>query len=262
MGIYAITGASSGIGATAAQILREQGNQVINIDVKDGDITVNLATPEGRQYAVDKLHEMCPDGLDGIICNAGVSGTCGNLKLVVSLNYFGTIRLAKGVFDLLEKKKGSCLVTASNTISSDAVRMDLVDLLNNIGDEQRILNLVSQIDATNLSLQQQVYATTKYALARYVRRVSSSWAARGVRINAIAPGNVRTAMTANMSDMAKYALNALPIPTKYGMESLMDPEEIGEVMAFLVSKHARGINGNVVFVDSGTDALLNSEKVY
>ena len=60
MGIYAITGASSGIGATAAQILREQGNQVINIDVKDGDITVNLATPEGRQYAVDKLHEMCP----------------------------------------------------------------------------------------------------------------------------------------------------------------------------------------------------------
>ena len=45
MGIYAITGASSGIGATAAQILREQGNQVINIDVKDGDITVNLATP-------------------------------------------------------------------------------------------------------------------------------------------------------------------------------------------------------------------------
>lgn len=42
----------------------------------------------------------------------------------------------------------------------------------------------------------------------------------------------------------------------------MEPEEIGEVMAFLVSPNSRGINGNVVFVDGGTDALLNSEKVY
>jgi enoyl-[acyl-carrier-protein] reductase (NADH) len=69
-------------------------------------------------------------------------------------------------------------------------------------------------------------------------------------------------MTANMGDAAKHALNALPIPTKYGLEALMEPEEIGEVMAFLVSPNAKGINGNIVFVDGGTDALLNSEKVY
>ena len=39
-------------------------------------------------------------------------------------------------------------------------------------------------------------------------------------------------------------------------------QEIAEVMIFLVSKKASGINGNVMFVDGGTDALLNSEKVY
>lgn len=262
MGLYAITGGSSGIGAKTVEILKAQGHQVINIDLRDCDITANLATPEGRNEAIQKLHEMCPDGLDGMICNAGVSGTCGNLPLIISLNYFGTIRLAKGVFDLLEKKHGSCIVTASNTISQGAGRLDIADILNNVGDEQRVVNLVSQLDATNLSVQQSIYVATKYALARYVRRVSSSWAARGVRINAVAPGNVRTAMTANMGEAANHALNALPIPTKYGTESLMDPEEIGEVMAFLVSPNARGINGNVVFVDGGTDALLNSEKVY
>ena len=42
----------------------------------------------------------------------------------------------------------------------------------------------------------------------------------------------------------------------------MAPEEIAEVMVFLASNSARGVNGNIMFVDGGTDALLNSEKVY
>ena len=42
----------------------------------------------------------------------------------------------------------------------------------------------------------------------------------------------------------------------------MHPEDIANVIAFLVSPLAHGINGNVLFVDGGTDALLNSEKVY
>lgn len=42
----------------------------------------------------------------------------------------------------------------------------------------------------------------------------------------------------------------------------MAPEEIAEVMVFLASDSARGVNGNIMFVDGGTDALLNSEKVY
>lgn len=262
MGVYAISGASSGIGAKAKELLVQRGHEVVNIDLKDGDISVNLATEEGRKEAVDALHRMHPEGLDGIICNAGVSGACGNLPLIISLNYFGTIALAKGTFDLLEKKHGSCVVTASNTISQGAGRMDIADLLNNIGDEKRVLSLVNQMDASNLSVGNSLYVSTKYALARWVRRVSSSWAANGVRINAIAPGNVNTAMTATMSTSAKMALNALPIPTKYGQECLMDPDEIAEVMIFLASDAAKGVNGNVMFVDGGTDALLNSEKVY
>ncbi|MBQ7943627.1 MAG: SDR family oxidoreductase [Lachnospiraceae bacterium] len=262
MRVYAITGASSGIGAKTKELLEREGHKVINIDLKGGDICANLATKEGRQLTIDKLHELCPDGLDGMICNAGVSGACGNLSLIVSLNYFGTVEVAKGVYDLLEKKHGSCVVTVSNTISQGAGRMDIVDLLNNIGDEKRVLELVSMLDSSSLSVGNSLYVSTKYALARWVRRISSSWAANGVRINAIAPGNVNTTMTATMSTSAKMALNALPIPTKYGLESLMDPEEIAEVMVFLVSPKSRGVNGNIMFVDGGTDALLNSEKVY
>lgn len=260
--VYVVTGGSSGIGAAIASALRDDGHEVINVDLKNGDICVNLASPEGRQQAIDEIWKRCPDGIDGIVCNAGVSGNCGNLELVISLNYFGTVRLARGVYDLLKKKHGSVVVTVSNTISQGTGRMDIVDLLNNVGDEQRIRNIVSKLDAKNQTIGQSIYMATKYALARWVRRVSASWAANGVRVNAVAPGNVHTAMTDSLSDAAKYAVSALPIPTRYGSTALMEPDEIAESMKFLLSDHARGVNGIILFTDGGTDALLNSEKVY
>ena len=256
MGVYAVTGGSSGIGAAVVELLKKDGHDVINIDLKNGDICANLATPEGRQAAIDGLYERCPDGLDGIVCNAGVSGSCGNYELVISLNYFGTVRLARGVYELLKKKRGSVVVTVSNTISQGTGRMDIV------GDEQRIRNIVSKLDTSNQTVGQSMYMATKYALARWVRRISASWAANGVRVNAVAPGNVRTAMTDSLNDSAKYAVSALPIPVRYGSDALMDPSEIAESMKFLLSDASRGVNGVILFTDGGTDALLNSEKVY
>ncbi len=267
MGVYIVTGGSGGIGGKTVEILRNQGHEVLNVDLKDADICANLATKEGRDYVIDTIHEMFPDGIDGLCCNAGVSGACGNLKLIVSLNYYGAVNLAHGLFDLLKKKGGSCVVTSSNTISQGAARPDLADLLNysqtkTALSEEAILKIVEKFDDSNLSVGNSIYVTTKYALARWVRRVSASWAANGVRINTVAPGNVSTPMTATMSTSAKAALAALPIPINYGTDELMNPEDIANVIVFLVSPLAHGVNGNVMFVDGGTDALLNSEKVY
>ncbi|WP_448863040.1 SDR family oxidoreductase [Dorea sp.] len=231
MGTYAVTGGSSGIGAKTVNLLKQNGHEVLNIDLRGGDITADLSTPDGRQHVIDELHRLCPDGLDGLVCNAGVSG--------------------------------ACVVTSSNTISQGAARMDIANLLNNNNeDEQRILNVIGTLDESDLSVGNSIYVASKYALARWVRRHSASYAANGVRINAVAPGNVNTTMTATLATNARMALNALPIPTKYGLETLMDPEEIAAVIVFLASDEARGVNGNIMFVDGGTDALLNTEKVY
>ena len=267
MGVYIVTGGSGGIGGKTVEILRNQGHEVLNVDLKDADICANLATKEGRDYVIDTIHEMFPDGIDSLCCNAGVSGACGNLKLIVSLNYYGAVNLAHGLFDLLKKKGGSCVVTSSNTISQGAARPDLADLLNysqtkTALSEEAILKIVEKFDDSNLSVGNSIYVTTKYALARWVRRVSASWAANGVRINTVAPGNVSTPMMATMSTSAKAALAALPIPINYGTDELMNHEDIANVIVFLVSPLAHGVNGNVMFVDGGTDALLNSEKVY
>lgn len=266
MGVYVVTGGSGGIGGKTVEILRSQGHEVVNVDRKDGDICADLASREGREHVIQTLTERYPEGIDGLCCNAGVSGACSNLKLIISLNYFGTVNLAHGLFDLLKKKGGSCVVISSNTISQGAARQDLVDMLNYSQtkpiNEARILNIVEKFDGSSLSVGNSIYVTTKYALARWVRRVSASWAANGIRINAVAPGNVSTPMTATMGDNAKASLAALPIPINYGTDELMVPEDIANVIAFLVSPLAHGVNGNVMFVDGGTDALLNSEKVY
>ena len=228
-----------------------------------GDITADLVTLEGRQKVIDELHAMHPEGLDGLILSAAVPGACGSLTKIISLNYFGAVSVIKGTYDLLEKKHGSCVAVSSNVISQGIARMDIADLLNNCGDDKhKIRNVVSSLDASDLSVGNSIYAAAKYALARWVRRHSASYAANGVRINAVAPGNVGSAMTATMSHSAKASLNALPIPIRYGQETFMDPKEIALAIVFLDSEKACGINGIVMFVDGGTDALLNTEKVY
>ena len=150
MGVYIVTGGSGGIGGKTVEILRNQGHEVLNVDLKDADICANLATKEGRDYVIDTVHEMFPDGIDGLCCNAGVSGACGNLKLIISLNYFGAVNLAHGLFDLLKKKRGSCVVTSSNTISQGAARPDIADMLNYSQmkpiNEERVLKIIDKFD--------------------------------------------------------------------------------------------------------------------
>ena len=95
MGVYAITGGSGGIGLRVISQLEKQGHETINIDWKTGDIQADLSIPEGRQKVIDELHELHPEGLDGLILCAGVPGSCHDLRLILSLNFFGTISIIK-----------------------------------------------------------------------------------------------------------------------------------------------------------------------
>ena len=219
MGVYVVTGGSGGIGGKTVEILRSQGHEVVNVDLKDSDICANLATKEGRDEVIHTIHAQYPDGIDGLCCNAGVSGACGNLKLMISLNYFGATNLAHGLFDLLKKKGGSCVVTSSNTISQGAARMDLVDMLNYSQtkpvNEERILNIIEKFDESSLAVGNSIYVTTKYALARWARRVSASWAANGVRINTVAPGNAQ--LFAKAMKFVGPIRKALQFPTVFNL---------------------------------------------
>ena len=60
MGIYALTGGATGIGAELKRQLAQAGHEVISVDIREGDIIADLATREGRQAAVDGIRERAP----------------------------------------------------------------------------------------------------------------------------------------------------------------------------------------------------------
>ena len=170
---YVITGGTTGIGAAVRKTLLDQGHEVFNIDYKGGDYLADLSTKEGRQGAIEAVFEKYPDGIDVLICNAGVGPTAPPRPL-------------------LKKKRGNCVITSSNSITNMTVRMDWVDMLSNVMDEDRILELADDIPRNQTP---SCYSSSKHALARWVRRISPSWAVDGLRINSVAPGNTTTPMT-------------------------------------------------------------------
>ena len=106
MGIYVITGGTTGIGAAVRTTLADQGHEVFNVDYKGGDICADLSTPEGRKAAIAAIHDRYPDGIDGMICNAGV-GPVQPATTIFALNFFATTQMAEGVRDLLIKRRGT-----------------------------------------------------------------------------------------------------------------------------------------------------------
>ena len=130
-------------------------------------------------------------------------------------------------------------------------------MLTDMMDEGRALEVAREISQEESA---SAYSSSKHALARWVRRVSPSWAVDGIRINAIAPGNTTTPMTQGMTEAQMDAALLIPIPTRYGRKEFLDAEEIANGIIFLASPEASGINGIVLFVDGGIDALLRSAQ--
>lgn len=256
MGTYVITGGTTGIGLQTRKLLIEEGHIVYNIDYKCGDFCADLSNKEERLAALDAIHRKFPDGIDGIICNAGV-GPTQPAETIFALNFFGTVDMAEGVRDLLKKKKGCCVVTSSNSITNQTVRPDWVDMISNVMDEKRVLEFARTIPEEQRA---SAYSSSKHALARWVRRISASWAVDGLRINSVAPGNTSTPMTRGLTDEQIDMALLIPIPTRYGTREFLDAEEIANAITFLASPKASGINGIILFADGGIDALLRSER--
>ena len=90
------------------------------------------------------------------------------------------------------------------------------------------------------------YAASKAGIIGLTKSLAKELAVRGVRVNALAPGFVDTAMTADLSpELRQSALSAIP------MGRLGAPEDIAHAVAFLASDHAAYITGQTLVVDGG-----------
>ena len=72
MATIAITGSAGGIGAATRERLEQDGHAVIGVDLRDAEVEVDLATPQGRAAMVDGVSEAADGVLDGLVAAAGL----------------------------------------------------------------------------------------------------------------------------------------------------------------------------------------------
>lgn len=253
MGIYAMTGGATGIGAAIKQRLRAAGHTVLVVDVKDADIIGNLGTAEGREAALTAIRARAPEGLDGFVPCAGVAGHVPDRALVASLNFFGTTVLVEGLKDLLARRNGAVVLISSNSAPMQVDDSLVAALL--AGDETGARAIAARIEG------QLVYAGSKRALAFWMRRQAPAFAREGVRMNALAPGYTQTPMTAAVEKDPVYGEAIRQFMASIPIGRPGQPEDMADAAEFLLSPKAGFVCGSVLFVDGGHDALLRSDVI-
>jgi 3-oxoacyl-[acyl-carrier protein] reductase len=236
-----VTGASRGIGRAAALALAASGAQVLvhygrGAEEADGvvaeirkaggradAIAADLATPDGPHKLAKLARAVVGDRLDILVANAGISKsatieetTTEDFDRLFAVNVRAPFFLVQQFLPILSQ--GSSIVF----LSSLAAR-----------------TVVGTIPA---------YAATKGAVDTLVKHFASMLGARGIRVNAVAPGVIET-------DMSSFTKTEAGRDLALGMQALKrlaQPEDIGGVVAFLASEDARWITGDTIHVDGGS----------
>lgn len=228
-----VTGSSQGIGYAIAQALHAAGARV----VLHGKDPAAPALPEGSSYFAADLLELdapaqlvrsafaaCPD-LDLLVCNAGgffdvpflemtVEAFQKTLDLNVRANYLVAQAFAR---ELVARKRPGAIVTTSST--------------NGFHPED---------DSS-------AYDISKGAIVMLTRTLAQSLAPHGIRVNGIAPGLIRTPLTAGLLNTPKQQ----HYEKKILLGRLGEPDDCAGAVVFLLSPAAHYITGQIIVIDGG-----------
>jgi NAD(P)-dependent dehydrogenase (short-subunit alcohol dehydrogenase family) len=237
----AITGAASGIGKAATRRLASQGWEVFALDVAPiaaapnvTPLSCDVADTASVTTAFDRVAARAPK-LDALICCAGVLriGPLAEMAVeefdrVFAVNTRGTWLCAKAAFPLLKA----------------AARPEA---------PARVV-LLSSVAALRPKISAGAYAASKAAVSHLTRVIAVEWAEHGILVNALAPGTVDTPMVHAVSDPAKVGRYRSSGVSPIGR--IASPEDVVDVMGFLLSDAARYVTGTIIPVDGGTQAAF------
>ncbi|HEV3396959.1 MAG TPA: SDR family oxidoreductase [Xanthobacteraceae bacterium] len=233
-----LTGASRGIGHATVIRFSSAGWRVITCSRHpfpeecpweagpEDHIQVDLADPENTVAAIAEIKRRLEGGqLHALVNNAAISpkaaggGRMGSIDTeidvwwhVFRVNFFAPIMLARGLLDELKAAKGS------------------------------VVNVTSIAGSRVHPFAGSAYATSKAALASLTREMASDFGALGIRVNAIAPGEIDTAI---LSPGTEKIVEQIPL------HRLGTPDEVARIVYVLCTETASYVNGAEIHINGG-----------
>jgi NAD(P)-dependent dehydrogenase (short-subunit alcohol dehydrogenase family) len=222
-------------GATVAVLSRTQqqlDETVEEIATRGGKARAykgDIGNPEDIRHLVDTLYQG-GEHLDILVNNAGISPIFKPARdvaleewaQILDVNLSGTFHLVRDIGARMVERRSGAIVN-----------------LTSIGAVRALPRLAP-------------YSASKAALGELTRVLAVEWAASGVRVNAVAPAYIETAMTAGVHGdqrLQKNIINRTPLG-RFGR-----PEEVAWAVVFLASDAASYITGHTLFVDGGWTSL-------
>jgi NAD(P)-dependent dehydrogenase (short-subunit alcohol dehydrogenase family) len=248
-----VTGSAHGIGAATTARLVSEGHRPIGLDLDNAEICANLATASGRTAAVRQTLAHTSGALNAIVACAGLAGA--DPAAMVGVNYFGVVAL----FDALRATLESAVEPRAVAVSSSAIILGhdvgLVEACL-AGEEDQARSIARTCDARI------VYASTKVALSRWVRRMAirSDWAGKGILLNAVAPGTVLTRITEPILATAQGRA-MLAEATPIAVAAYAAPDDLAPLLTFLAGADCKYIVGQTIFADGGKDAIRRGDQL-
>jgi NAD(P)-dependent dehydrogenase (short-subunit alcohol dehydrogenase family) len=232
-----ITGGASGIGLEITRMFASRGARVVVLDrnpepARDMENVAvalgNVTEPSDVKQAFDVAEETFGP-VDVVFANAGVSQNCPTLDLdfegwrrVMGVNLDGVFLTAQEAGRrMIPRGQGHIILTSS------------------------IYGVVAAPERLG-------YVVSKSGVSAMTKALAVEWAQYGIRVNAIAPGYVRTPFVEDLQARGRLDIAALEKRTPIGR--LIETREVAEVAAFLASDASGPITGQIIGVDGGWTA--------
>jgi NAD(P)-dependent dehydrogenase (short-subunit alcohol dehydrogenase family) len=253
--VCVITGAASGMGKAATEMLVDLGAEVYALDMNEVStpgikkyIKVNL----GEKKSIDDAFKEIPDHVDKFFGVAGLSGVRTDYYLTVTVNFIANKYITEEYLDKRVVPGGAiAYITSTGGVNWEKYRWEYKKLMNADGWDAMTKELHKIAPADGFG--PFAYVLSKRCMNAYAASKVVHFAKKNIRINVVLPASTNTGMKKEFEQLVGGADNLVK---QTGLAArLAEPREMAEPLVFLNSDMASFLTGTRLLVDYGDETL-------